>query len=147
MENALNATTAANSAARIYVKDEILLGMIKANFRSNDKTSTITRGLKAMGYSAAPYRVNRLLGRYTKDFTANATALTANKQALLNGVNAYALEHYNEGGWDYVVECFSAQDIMDVLGESWTVPGAISKMAKHLAPLAAARAEVQAEVF
>jgi hypothetical protein len=143
-----NANIAANAAtARIYVKDEVLVAIIKANFRANAKTSEITKGLKAMGYSAAPYRVNRLMGRYTKNFTAKADALTPNKLALLNGVRDYAVEHYNDGGWDYVVESFSAQEILGVLGESWTVSGAIAKMAKHLAPLAAARDEVKAEVF
>ena len=30
---------------------------------------------------------------------------------LVAGVKAYALEHYNDGGWDVIVECWSDAEI------------------------------------
>ncbi len=33
---------------------------------------------------------------------------------LVEAVKAHALEHYEDGGWDVVVECFSAAEIVEV---------------------------------
>lgn len=34
---------------------------------------------------------------------------------LVEFIKQYALDHYNDGGWDVVVECWSDKDIADVL--------------------------------
>jgi hypothetical protein len=49
-------------------------------------------------------------------------------RAMLAGaVRHYADTHY-EKGWDIVVECFSDQDIIAVIGGAQTVNGALRKM-------------------
>lgn len=38
-------------------------------------------------------------------------------QALIDAVQAYAQAHYNEGGWDMVVECYDRAEIAELLTE------------------------------
>ena len=43
--------------------------------------------------------------------------LKDNWQALVDGVKAHAQEHYNEGGWDVVIECYTDEMIAAHLKE------------------------------
>jgi hypothetical protein len=141
----MNTTT---KIARIYVRDETLLDLITTHCKKTDKTSEVTKTLKGLGFSASPSRVNRLMGRYAKKAgVGKITALTDNKKVLLNAVKAHAIEHYEEGGWDYVVETFNDQDILDVIDNSWTVPGAIARVAKHAKAIADQHQEVMAGAY
>lgn len=36
-------------------------------------------------------------------------------QDLVNAVRTYAIKHYEQDGWDYVVECWEDKDILDVV--------------------------------
>jgi hypothetical protein len=36
-------------------------------------------------------------------------------QDLVSAVRAYALKHYEQDGWDYVVECWEDKDILDIV--------------------------------
>lgn len=36
---------------------------------------------------------------------------------LVNFIKQYALDHYEDGGWDVIVECWSDEDIADFLEE------------------------------
>lgn len=36
-------------------------------------------------------------------------------QELYDAVQAYATDHYTDGGWDVIVECFELQDLDDCL--------------------------------
>lgn len=38
-------------------------------------------------------------------------------QQLVEAVKAHAHEHYNNGGWDVIVECWEDQEIGDLLTE------------------------------
>lgn len=58
----------------------------------------------------------------------------AHCQRLLPGelvyeVKHYAYRHYSEGGWSAVVECWSPEEILEVVGKCWTAKSAIKKMA------------------
>ncbi len=66
---------------------------------------------------------------------------------LVEAVKAHALDHYEEGGWDYVVECFSDEEIAEDIGRARTVEGAIKKVKWHANLLGERRDEVQAEIF
>jgi len=68
-------------------------------------------------------------------------------KALVEAVKAHALDHYDEGGWDYVVECFSDDEIAEDIGKATTVNGAIKKVKWHANLLGGARDEVRAEIF
>ena len=46
-------------------------------------------------------------------------------QAVINGVKAHALEHYTDGGWDVIVECWDDAQIEEATRGSRTVNGAV----------------------
>lgn len=57
---------------------------------------------------------------------------------LIDGVRAHALEHYNDGGWDYVVEAYSDDELRAIIaGEgATTLPAAIEVVGSIVAILA-----------
>ncbi len=44
------------------------------------------------------------------------------RDQLVEAVKAHALEHYNDGGWDVIVECYTDEEIAEHLEKE--VPGA-----------------------
>ena len=56
---------------------------------------------------------------------ANISPLIA---SLIEAVKAYAITHYEQNGWDIVVECYSNEDILAVIGNARTVAGAIRRV-------------------
>lgn len=53
---------------------------------------------------------------------------------LVAVVRAYAQEHYDEGGWDFVVETWQDEDIVEVIGDAKTPAEAIARVADDLKP-------------
>lgn len=51
------------------------------------------------------------------------------KQELVEAVKAHAAEHYNDGGWDVIVECWEDDQIAEQIGPARTVKGALAKFA------------------
>ena len=49
--------------------------------------------------------------------------------ALVAQVRAHALAHYNDGGWDVIVECWEDSDIAETIGKARTFKGALAKVA------------------
>jgi hypothetical protein len=49
---------------------------------------------------------------------------------LVNAVKRHALDHYNEHGWDIVVECFGTDELVQLLREAGvaTVEEAIAEV-------------------
>lgn len=70
-------------------------------------------------------------------------------QELVQGVRNHAQAHYEEEGWDYIVECFSDDDIAEVLDREQVtdLPGAIKTLRGIVRILDERRREVMAEVF
>ena len=66
---------------------------------------------------------------------------------FVEDVKKYALEHYEENGWDIVVECFSDEEISEIIKKARTKKGAIEKMSKSIRPLADHRSEIEATIF
>ena len=66
---------------------------------------------------------------------------------FVEDVKKYALEHYEEDGWDVVVECFSDEEIGEIIQRARTKKGAIEKMSKSIRPLADHRSEIEATIF
>lgn len=70
--------------------------------------------------------------------------ITANKLTLILAVKAHANEHYEEGGWDYVAEgSYDDEELLEIIGESWTAQGAIRKVGKVLADHSAHAHDIQ----
>lgn len=38
-----------------------------------------------------------------------------NKEEIAKYIYDYAVEHYNDGGWDVIVECWAIKDIMEFI--------------------------------
>ena len=68
-------------------------------------------------------------------------------QDLIDAVRAHAVEHYNEGGWDFVVECWEDWEILAVVRGCKKEGQAIRKVRKQIRALDDRRREVQAEAF
>jgi len=68
-------------------------------------------------------------------------------QQLIQAVKDHALKHYNEGGWDYIVECYSDEDIAREIGKARTPKGAIRKVAEWAKLHGDQRAEIRAEIW
>lgn len=49
------------------------------------------------------------------------------KRDLVEFIKRTALERYNEGGWDVIVECWSDEDIKNQIGKATTQEGALRK--------------------
>ena len=68
-------------------------------------------------------------------------------QDLVDAVRAHALDHYNEDGWDYVVECWEDYEILSIVRGSKSESQAIRKVRKQVKVLSDYRDEVRAEIF
>ena len=53
--------------------------------------------------------------------------LTPRQCALIDAVRKHAVANYNSGGWDVVVECYTDEEIAEVIGRARTVKGALAK--------------------
>jgi len=65
---------------------------------------------------------------------------------ILAAVKQYALDHYEEDGWDIVVECYGDEEILAIIGKK-TEKSAIAAVKKHVRPQYEYRREIQAEAF
>jgi len=66
---------------------------------------------------------------------------------LIAAVREHALANYEKDGWDYLVECWSDEDIAKEIGRSRTTQGAISKCRRVVKLLDERRQEVRAEIW
>ena len=69
------------------------------------------------------------------------------KQTLIDAVRSYAISHYEQDGWDYVVECYSDAQIAEFIKTARTAAGAIKMVRSQVKPRANYRADIQAEAF
>lgn len=46
---------------------------------------------------------------------------------LVKGVKAYAYAHYEENGWDFLVECWEDKDIAELIAGCKSVDEAVEK--------------------
>jgi hypothetical protein len=54
-----------------------------------------------------------------------------NINQLVEAVKQYARDHYEEDGWDVLIECYSDLDIARAIGNCITPKGAIRATIKH----------------
>lgn len=54
---------------------------------------------------------------------------TTRMNELIQAVKDHAQAHYNDGGWDVVVECWSDEDIARTIKGARTAKGAVKKVA------------------
>lgn len=73
--------------------------------------------------------------------------LSNNTVELVNRIRDHAHTHYEEDGWDILVECWSVNDILDCIGDANTFEEAIIRVSDTLSLIHGYRAEVQSEAF
>ena len=69
------------------------------------------------------------------------------KTELITAVRQHAEKNYARDGWDYVVECYSDEEIADIIKTARTPAGAIKMVRAHIKPRAEYRDEIRAEIF
>jgi len=69
------------------------------------------------------------------------------QKELVAVIRRFASANYEMDGWDYIVECFSDEDILEAIGDAITDKGAIRRVGRLAKELNARRKEVQAEIF
>lgn len=62
---------------------------------------------------------------------------------LINRIRQHALTHYEEDGWDILVECWSTNDILDCMGDANTFEEAIVRISDTLFVIDGYRKEIQ----
>jgi hypothetical protein len=63
--------------------------------------------------------------------------------ALIAAVKQHALAHYNEGGWDYVVECYEDDEIAELVAGATTEAEAIALVGQRVGTLHAYREDIR----
>lgn len=67
--------------------------------------------------------------------------------ALIEQVRAYALERYEAGGWDVVVECWDDEFLALAIGKARTLRGAVRKIAPIVSVYADRQADARNSAF
>jgi hypothetical protein len=66
---------------------------------------------------------------------------------LVEQVKAHALAHYEDGGWDVIVECWEDEDIARQIGGARTLTGALAKLAPFVDVMADRQADARNSAF
>lgn len=66
-----------------------------------------------------------------------------NQAKQIETIRAYALDHYDHGGWDVVVEAYSDSDIREALDQHATITGALIAIAIDVGAHYERRAEIK----
>lgn len=66
---------------------------------------------------------------------------------LVRAVREHAREHYNDGGWDVIVECYEDVQIAELIGRARTPQGAINKVAEVVSVFAERQADAVNSAF
>lgn len=73
--------------------------------------------------------------------------MTEEQKKLAAAVRQHALDNYETGGWDFLVECWDDSDIILCTGHATTLADAIEQCRQPLALMDERRREVEAEIF
>lgn len=66
---------------------------------------------------------------------------------LIAAVKAHAIAHYNDGGWDVIVECWEDADIANAIGGARTLAGALRKLAPFIDVVSDRQADARNSAF
>lgn len=69
------------------------------------------------------------------------------EKILIDAVRTYATKHYNRDGWDYLVECWSDEDIAQAIAGANTVSRAIAMCKRTVSLMDEMRSSVMSEAF
>ena len=66
---------------------------------------------------------------------------------FIEAVKRHAIANYESDGWDYIVEGYEDEQIVEIIKTALTEKDAIRMVHEHIKPRADYRADIQAEVF
>jgi hypothetical protein len=66
---------------------------------------------------------------------------------VIKAVRDYATEHYEQDGWDFVVETMDDADIREKIGPTSRPDTAISRMRRYVKRINSYRDDIQREAF
>lgn len=69
------------------------------------------------------------------------------QQDLIEAVKAHALAHYDQNGWDFIVECWDDADIAEAIEGAENELQAIAAVASTASLLAERRTEVESTIW
>lgn len=69
------------------------------------------------------------------------------KTALVKAVREHAAKNYEKGGWDYVVECYDDDTILEIIGDATDAWLAIKRVGEVVSERDDYRCDIQAEAF
>ena len=69
--------------------------------------------------------------------------MSVNTDNLVAAVRAYAVKHYNEDGWDVLVECMTGCEIVDEIGAATSEVQAIRNVLRIRKEYADYRSDIQ----
>ena len=78
---------------------------------------------------------------------AHNTQWSPKRTELVNHVKQYAREHYEQDGWDVIVECWSDDEIAEKLDLSMTNEDAVHAIHYFAKIYNSRRKDVEAEIF
>jgi len=70
-----------------------------------------------------------------------------NETTLVQEIKTYARDHYEDGGWDVILECWEDDEIADTIRGARTVRGAIRKIRRIVDVYADRQADARNSVF
>lgn len=71
----------------------------------------------------------------------------ATKQEMIDAVKAHAADHYEEDGWDYLVECYDDGDVAELIKGATTIADAIKTAAEIMKIKGDYRDDIQATAW
>ncbi len=71
--------------------------------------------------------------------------MTEKMASLIKAVRKHAQAHYEEDGWDYVVESFDDNELAEVIGNASTPELAIKRVKREVSIINDVREDVQGE--
>lgn len=65
----------------------------------------------------------------------------------IRAIRIHALAHYNENGWDYLVECYSDEDILVAMKDARNYDEALRYVSEVVELMNERRTEIQSEAY
>jgi hypothetical protein len=79
--------------------------------------------------------------------TQKGTPMTPPRMDLVAAVRHHAIANYNSDGWDFVVECWEDEDILEHIGNAQTADAAIASIRRIVKIQAERRHDIESEAF
>lgn len=73
--------------------------------------------------------------------------MTDTQKEMVAALRSHALSHYEQNGWDFLVECWTDEEIAEEIGNTRTLRGCIAKIGPILRAQDEQRREVRSTIW